>query len=278
MILRPRLVLEVERGRKTSHRLAARPADVAELREPMRRAEVYAVQRSAGKRAACHILVQDILLERLGDITDDELPAEGWPTRADFLAWWAVQQDTTLGELDLEQHVWVIRFELFRGHRPRLLAKRSELGYTTDPHRALRDAGEVLGDEDAARDRWQKLAGADATTPQATRPALELTEQDRELHRLILGRSGMDPEDVVGEVRHRFSDLTPGDVRRIRREHGVRAIDGRQPLTDEQQQLALTEMFAAGRAPSVRDVCRALDCSTTKASRLIADRTRPLAA
>lgn len=264
-----RLVDLILQGRKTTHRLVAVDPDV----EPLHRGRSYAVARRSGQPAACKVIVADQLLERIRDLGPDDLGAEGFASIEDWRNWLAfvVLGLTSAAELDTDLHVWVIQFELDLVEHPLMLARQSQYGYTDKPSLALHEEMPVLDDvRETARRRWQRMQGEQAGGEVVTKPALELTPLELELRRLVNGRSG-DPEDVAAGIHGRFPDVTPGEVRKIRRELGLRAIDGLEPFTEEETERMLTAMFAAG-IPSVRDVCRVLDCSTTTARLVIKDR------
>lgn len=176
----------IVRGRK---RVARLPVRWGEGRCWVRPGRSYAVQPGVGRSAIGRIFVTDVERDRLGNISFDDARAEGFRTTNEFkLSWvqhhdrlWVRQQEAMMaeaskindrlgvsasdevqevlaeqslfrfGERHADRDVWVIRFELDRSHRPRLLAPASrgerdgdEHGYTDNPRRALRDEPEAI--------------------------------------------------------------------------------------------------------------------------------------
>lgn len=264
------LVPKIVNGTKTTHRLIAVDPDV----EPLHRGRTYAVVERPGQRSVCKVRILDLALERIRDMAETELQAEGFKTLDDWLNWMAFTtlRLTSRDDLDTSLHVWVATFELDAREMPLMLARQSQYGYTDKPSLAMREEMPILDDvSENARRRWQRLDGQATREDVVTKPALTPHSLDTELHKLVRGRTG-DPEDVAAAIAWRFPDITPGEVRKVRREMGLRAIDGLEPLTDEQTEAMVTAMFAGGQVPSVRDLARVLDSSTTKANLVIRER------
>lgn len=266
------LLPEILDGRKTTHRLLAVNPDV----EPLHRGRSYAIVERPGQRSVCKVRVNDLALERIRDMSEAELAAEGFRTLDDWLNFmtFTTLRLTSRDELDTSLHVWVAQFELDVREMPLMLARQSQYGYTDKPSLAMRDEMPVLDDvNENTRRRWQKLQGEEGRKEIVTRPALTPISIETELHKLVRGRSG-DPEDVAASIQFRFPDVTPGEIRKVRREMGLRAIDGLDQFTEEETERMVDAMFAGGQVPSVRDLARVLDSSTTKANLVIHDRTR----
>lgn len=78
--------------------------------------KTYSIQPGMARPSVARIRVLDVWPQALGDITNDDAIAEGFPlddsptefARAAFLAYWS----GLYGGADLEQTVWRIRFEL----------------------------------------------------------------------------------------------------------------------------------------------------------------------
>lgn len=183
MIFHPESARLIMRGRKT---VARRPVKQGERRCWIRPGHSYAVQPGLGREMIGRIAVTDVQLDRLGNISFDEVRAEGFRTTDEFKISWVRQHDKawvarqertivdslvdgdvlecedgralvdqkTLARFDMrhaDRMVWVIRFELDRSHRARLLAPAAraardgdEHGYTENPRRALRDEPEAV--------------------------------------------------------------------------------------------------------------------------------------
>lgn len=120
-----------------------------------------AVQPGRGKEAVFRIHVTGVRSERLGDITFEDARAEGFRSRDEFRehwvrlhdAAWAGAHEDLLARFD-ERHadaiVWVIEFVCDREEQPRLLAARSQMGYTASPALALAGEPEAVSRADQA--------------------------------------------------------------------------------------------------------------------------------
>jgi uncharacterized protein YqfB (UPF0267 family) len=209
MIFRAELVRQIRTGRKTMTR---RPAKV----EPGCRyqpGKSYAVQPGRGQSATCRIHVTSVRKELVGEIAFADARAEGFATTEDFKAYWIAIHERTwlehenamLNEAEnddgvvLDRDVWIMRrsldlFDRKHAHRPvwvisfhldvapvgRLLALRSQEGYTSNPHRALPGEPEAV---DADTQAWV-TGNAHQTTAQWQ--ALEAGRRERD--RALLSR------------------------------------------------------------------------------------------
>jgi hypothetical protein len=160
MIFSSAMVRAIATGRKTMTRRPAKPSDTECRYKP---GKSYAVQPGRGRSSdGVRLVVTDVRTELLGLITYDDARAEGFKTRAEFMAYWVALHDRPWLQRQIERFqsdqaalgdeayarrfdahhadrlVWVIRFELDHEHRPRLLHRQSERGYTTNPAEAMR--------------------------------------------------------------------------------------------------------------------------------------------
>lgn len=165
MIFSGPLYGKVLRGEKTQTRRPASSSDPANRYRPgMRRA----VQKGRGIHGEAHIIITDVRLEAVGDITFEDARAEGFRTRDDFKAYWIELHDKKWLEREEEENgdwaalkelrilarfdqrhahkqVWVLTFELDRTERPRLLADRNaKTDYVDAPARALDHEPEAI--------------------------------------------------------------------------------------------------------------------------------------
>lgn len=130
MIFKPRLARLVLAGKKTQTR---RPVKAGEETCRYHEGRSYAVQPGRGKPQVCRIKILEVRRELLHEITYPDAVAEGFRTRDEFFDYWRELYKT--GPL-IEVPVWAIRFCL-DDDAPRLLAQRSEHGYTTEERLAL---------------------------------------------------------------------------------------------------------------------------------------------
>jgi hypothetical protein len=83
----------------------------------------YAVQPNRGKKAVARIVLTGLRKESVSSITEEDAQAEGFASRADFLATWRriYGQNT-----DLSREVWVLQFRLFAVHDDGLKTLQSQ--------------------------------------------------------------------------------------------------------------------------------------------------------
>lgn len=177
MIFTPANVRLIQRGVKTQTRRRPRGDDPCRCKEGLS----YAVQPGRGKHASCRVLVREVRLERLGDISFEDARREGFRTRDEFKAAWVVINDSAwvrrcednrdgfeLAEFDLaerfdvrhaETMVWVISFDLDTAHVPRFLAARPAPDYVANEKQALPDEPEAVSA--AEQDRITEKAGTE---------------------------------------------------------------------------------------------------------------------
>ena len=103
MIFRPALIEKILAGEKTQTR---RPGGRANCQ--YRAGRTYAVQPGRGQRQVARLRVLEVRREKLGDISQEDAGAEGFPGRETFLRYW----QRIYGEVDHDQLIWVLRFEL----------------------------------------------------------------------------------------------------------------------------------------------------------------------
>jgi uncharacterized protein YhfF len=209
MIFRPELVRQIRAGRKTQTRRLARIEPVCRYKA----GKSYAVQPGRGQSAVCRIHVNSVRRETVGDIAFADARAEGFATTEDFKVYWVSvhekawleQEHAMLSEaenddgvvLDREMWItrrsldlfqrrhalkpgWVISFHLDTAPVGRLLALRSQEGYTTNPARAMVDEPEAV-DADT-----QKRITEDAGRTTAHWLTIEQARRDRD--RAMLSR------------------------------------------------------------------------------------------
>ena len=131
------------------------------------------------------IVIRHLERSLLHQITDDDARAQGFADSFELFDWWIERHREGCGhrlprfpDLHVEVPVWLVRFELDASHRPRLLAARSQHGYTADPREALPEEPEAIDratldhyakearDADADREskrheRWEKMSAAE---------------------------------------------------------------------------------------------------------------------
>ena len=105
MIFRPELVEKILAGEKTETR---RPVKVGETECRYKVDKIYAVQPGRNDAGVAKIKVLAVEREILAQITDEGAKREGFDHRVPFLRYWG----GLYGGVDMEQKVWVIRFEL----------------------------------------------------------------------------------------------------------------------------------------------------------------------
>lgn len=144
MIFKPELADLIINGRKTETR---RPVKgICRYEE----GKHYAIQPGRGQKAIDRLLVLSVTQESLGDIDHQAARREGFTDFGEFLDYWANLYNADIGDLDMEQRVWVINFELYRPKpkskpigkdKVRLLANqqgRKDAGqYTSHPGAAI---------------------------------------------------------------------------------------------------------------------------------------------
>lgn len=110
----------IRRGRKSQLRIAIDGPC------PLRRGRRYAVQTGFGQTATCHMMIQVVSQQRLSDILDAEVMAEGAKTRQEVM-----------DRFEGDPMVWVVTFRLHYAEAPRLLARDSSHAYTAEPALAM---------------------------------------------------------------------------------------------------------------------------------------------
>lgn len=232
MIFRPELVSKILTGAKTqTRRIVKQDEDTCRYRK----GRIYAVQRRRGGRAVTRVEVLKVKRERLHAITGDDARREGFETVDEFLAYWA----ELYGEKD-DRDVWVITFTVI--DQAALFLARPVPGrrgdYTHLKAQAIDDLPVVDPDD---------------------------LVDDSDLRYMLLSKYvGWEPEDILADAPQ-FN--TTDDIKRLRRALGQRGVDGLPQPTQAQLDRTLEYMVREGR--SVRDVARAMDCSTGQAHKLI---------
>lgn len=131
------------------------------------------------------IVVHAVERSLLHMVTDEDAQAQGFESAFDLFDWWIERYGEGCGhrvgrfpEFHVEVPIWVVRFELDSSHRTRLLAARSQFGYTGDPREALAEEPEAIDrvtlehyaaearDADSERERkrherWEQLTAAE---------------------------------------------------------------------------------------------------------------------
>lgn len=111
VIFGPELVDKVLAGGKTVTRRRLHGSDVGiGWGGPTRYqvGKVYAVQPGRGKAHVGHVLIREVTVEPLRQMTVADCQAEGFKNASAFLDYW----ETLHGEADLDEPMAVIRFEL----------------------------------------------------------------------------------------------------------------------------------------------------------------------
>jgi hypothetical protein len=109
VIFRPELVEKFLAGQKTETRRVVQEGKPC----PYKVGRDYAVQPGRTKPGVARIRVLEVRREILGIITDDGARREGFDHRVPFFRHWGDLH----GSVDMEQEVWVIRFELVEKKR-----------------------------------------------------------------------------------------------------------------------------------------------------------------
>lgn len=199
MIFKPReLALLVAKGKKTQTRRPIVPGTPLLYRV----GQDYPVKPGPGEEEICRITILDVKRERLGDLSYEDVLAEGFRSSAEFARFWLrLREDKRhdpeglsadeVRELWQQRHggrmVWVLTFELTRPlkivlpDRPVYLsrARSSSSGTTTDPRLKMPGEPAVIGDvslggfarvrNKALRERQQRLQEAHQVVERARR-------------------------------------------------------------------------------------------------------------
>jgi hypothetical protein len=151
VILQPRAIAELQSGRTARRTFPRREG----RGEPLRVGFSYAVHVRTDGPEVCRVRVLTAEPGMLHEVTDDEARAEGFRSSFHlFDAWWeryregpGHRNEGHWPEQFVEVPVWVITLGLHREHTPRLLHRDSSRGYTRNPHLAMTDEPEAVGQE-----------------------------------------------------------------------------------------------------------------------------------
>lgn len=171
----PRVAHLIASGRVTEHRAPARP--VTHGRLPWMPGHSHAVI-PFGRTTLCRVKVTRLAHGVLGDITPQQLHANGHQSRVsfarDWMRRWVADQDEAPADaavlarfdrIEAPKTVWILEFHLDREHVPKLLHEDPAQGYTHLPHHAAQGEPEAVPGyvvergADAARDRHAALQG-----------------------------------------------------------------------------------------------------------------------
>lgn len=229
MILRRDMLLAVERGKKTEHRLPLAPDPHGEVRPPVHREQTVPLMRRWGMAPEAHAFVVDVRIEPVVAITYESALAEGHRTRADFAHRWMrrfalyrdhhrPEDDGELLALFTEWHqrdqAWVIVLKPIEG--PRLLvptgrAGEDGTGYSSNELDALPDEPEVI-DQSRLHVDWDQRASIHQAAAGAAVDADRLSglthpdERLGELLRMALER-GVDVSSDARVIRARMAAI-----------------------------------------------------------------------
>lgn len=108
-------------------------------------------RRQRVPRESCRIVVTDVVESTLAAVDVTAARGEGFRTSGDFYAYWCQRHGA--GPHDPRTRVWVLTFHVLRetDDRVRLLALRSENGYTADHRSALPDEPEAVDETTTSR-------------------------------------------------------------------------------------------------------------------------------
>lgn len=225
----------IVKGKQTVMR---RPVKQGERHPWFRPGRNYAIQPGLGQRQITRIAINTIEAGRLGDITFNDVRAEGFRTTIEYKAFWVrtydaawvvreenrlertVTDEELAGRFDTrhaDTAVWIVGFELDRSHRPRLLAPTArgerdgdEYGYTDNPTRSLRDEPEAVDAsilakfaEDAAM-RWRGLPGSREEHLRRRERSLRIRLRQAALN---AGRAGVDITRQLDSIEHHIRML-----------------------------------------------------------------------
>lgn len=220
MIFSPELARLVVRGKKTMTRRRVKPD---ENRCRYRVGHDYAVQPGRGQTAIARLVVVDVDMQFLGDITGADARAEGFRNVADFARYWMrlydrgfdpdehPDDDAAFGlftDRHGDRHVWAISFDLDQSHQPRLLRARTRIDeddYTSQPRNALPDEPEAVDERMQARlttEAHQRFA--DSHSEQLDeRQARTLARRTREAA-LAAMRAGIDTSEQLAIIEQQL--------------------------------------------------------------------------
>ena len=269
---------------------------------PYRVGQVIPIQKGRGKPAVTHVAITAVDCERVGDITLQDARREGFRTTTEFRAYWARLYDQEWIRRELvdrascfdaresvvdwilnarfeQRHadtlVWVVTFEpCERPARYMTRPTRTAGDYTTVKARSLTRGDDVDGaivDDEflervvrEARDREPARPVKRAPLPLPTDAELQALRDT-----LRVRYHGWEPEDVVADDPRMG---TPGDVRAMRREMGLRGTDGLEPIPADERDRVLS--FMVFREASIREIALAMDWSLGKTQRELGKRGR----
>jgi hypothetical protein len=204
VIFKPGLIEKILSGKKTQTRQPVKPNHILVCRfDPSRTTTKvmhamryvpgrdYAIKPGRTSAGVARVLIQDLRLEQLGDITPAAAVAEGFKRTDEFFAYW----ERIHRVVDLRQWVWVFSFELISEQRTRYLGPR---GYTENPRFALREGP----DSDPEVREWAPDAGWQSEHSRRRRAAFE-EERERELDQRLADALNDAADQGLDINRHR---------------------------------------------------------------------------
>jgi hypothetical protein len=212
-------ITKIINGQKTQHRIKVKRAKTGKRAGALKPIQAkpgdtlaiqhYDPDRAITRTAQARVFIQHVTRQPIGNLTIEDAQAEGFPTREAFIDYWTnLHGHKTFHP---EHDVWVITFTVDRSEPALLMAKQSELGYTTSHDQAVRDTDEAPVDAETL-ERWAQDARADRADRQKQIAAKRLAGRTRPEDRLeelrkIAHERGVDVRTDVKAIERRLDSI-----------------------------------------------------------------------